>query len=189
MSYYCRHIPEEIMEIDGVTYWASDADSICYFRGDLVLNLTSGSNITGAMREPNLKDHFDVTFEELMIPWRDGSVPQVKMTFWKALHAHILKKGYKDVAVHCFAGHGRTGTMLASLMVAVGGWNAQESVKFIRENYCDSAVETEIQCLHLQEVDYMYNDREPSEDNEVIASNSYRKSTSKYGSWSGHWMD
>lgn len=187
MSYSCKHLPTEVFEIDGITYWAADADGISYFRGDLVFNLTSYANVTGAMKVPELSNHFDIAFEELLIPWKDGSIPQVKPSFWKAMHEYALSKGYKDVGVHCLAGHGRTGTMLAAIMIAIGRWDAKESVDFIRDRYCKSAVETEVQCLYLQELDYIYNDREPSEKNEVKGSYSFRKGS--YNGWSGHWMD
>lgn len=188
MGYHCTHFPEAIIEMDGVTYYAADADCVPYFRGDLVLNLSNSRNVDGAMAIPELSKHFDITFQELMIPWRDGGLPNVKQSFWPALHKYILSKGYTDVCVHCYAGHGRTGTMLASMMVAVGGWGAKESVEFLRGNYCKNVVETEAQCLHLQELDYIYNNVEPTEANAIEPSYSFRKSYGT-GGWHGHWLD
>lgn len=187
MSYFCKHLPTEVIELDGITYWAMDADGADYFRGDLVINLTTTENISGAMKIPELSSHFEVSYDELQIPWRDGGIPNVKMSFWNAIHEYSLKRGYKHVGVHCFAGHGRTGTMLASLMIVIGGWDAKQAVDYLRENYCDKVVESEIQCLHLQELDWFMNDNEPDEENEIKPSMSYRKVNR--GNWSGHWLD
>ena len=72
-----------------------------------------------------LQKHIVRPFDkEIIVPWPDFGLPSVEPTFWGALHAYA--RTYKadldkDVSVcfHCAAGHGRTGTALCSMLVAI----------------------------------------------------------------------
>ena len=78
----------------------------------------------------------------IYVNWPDqGTIPQPE---YKALISYVLsqlKKG-KKVAVGCFGGHGRTGTMLAGLIKVV---ECNDGVKEVRTRYCPKAVETKAQ--------------------------------------------
>jgi len=91
----------------------------------------------------------DPRFEELedLIPhpvvlrldWPDGSVLPAPPAFWRRLW-DLLPKG--RVLVCCQGGHGRTGTALAALLVVVGGFTAEEALRYVRLTHCPQAVET-----------------------------------------------
>lgn len=158
-TYMHEHQPEPLFQIGGITYHAADADCVGKFTGDCVINLTSTHNVSNMMNVPELKEHFNISFEELLLPWKDGSIPDVKPSFWKALHNYFKNKKYSHICFHCYAGHGRTGTALSAIMIANGGWEASAAVEHIRSNYCREAVETTKQVYYLYELDYLLNER------------------------------
>ena len=49
----CYHHPAEIMEIDGVTYYASDEDGVVSFKGDAVVNFTRTPNVSKSVLYPS----------------------------------------------------------------------------------------------------------------------------------------
>lgn len=51
-----------------------------------------------------------------------------------------MKKG-KRLEIACAGGHGRTGTFVVALMIALG-WSAFEAFTYLRDEYCDEAVES-----------------------------------------------
>lgn len=157
---HCYHEPTLALRFDGVSYFASDALGVREFSGDLVLNLSGKSNLTGMSQMPEeLRNHLDMPYTEIMIPFPDGGIPLVKSSFWKTVHAWIKSKGYKTVCVHCEAGHGRTGTFLSALAVANLRWTVEKSVKHLRYQICRHLVETSNQCEYLVELDQELNNR------------------------------
>jgi len=174
MTHYikqCNHEPEYVMKIDEVYYHGASQRGAKEFVGDLMINFTNRSNITSASKVPQLAEHIVCGFkEEIMISWPDFGVPLVKPSFWKALHNYINTKKWKIVCAHCEAGHGRTGTALACMLVAIQGYTPEEAVYHVRTNYCDQAIETYEQCEYLQQIDEYYNNRVPVEENLPIPS-------------------
>lgn len=157
---HCVHKPQKIKEIDKVGYFASDMLNALDFKGDAMVNFTRISDIPSAATIPQLAQHIEITFEEIMVPWPDFGVPRVKISFWKALHSYVMERGWKSVCFHCQAGHGRTGTALAAMLIANEGYSAQDAVWQIRSSYCVEAVESIEQSMYLQKVDEYYNKRE-----------------------------
>lgn len=164
----CWHSPEHIFTMDGVDYYAADEHGVRKFEGDLVINLTSSPNIPQII--PELKEHYDLPYEEIMVPWPDFGKPRVKMSFWETIHRVIKHKGCKTVCIHCGHGHGRTGTAMSCILVAMCGTSAIDAVDIVRENHCWEAVETAEQCCYIMEVDNHYNKRELTEKNFPLAS-------------------
>ncbi|KKM72561.1 hypothetical protein LCGC14_1419380 [marine sediment metagenome] len=157
----CEHLPaEEVLKIDGVKYYGASKSGVSSFIGDFVINFTPSPNMP-PMKFKELTAHFQISFEEeLLVPWPDYGTPQIKYSFWKALHKFIKDKGWKRVCFHCQAGHGRTGTALASMMIANLGYTAEEALEAVRLRYCYEAVETRGQCDYLEKIDRCYNNRD-----------------------------
>lgn len=168
---FCSHAPEYVMGIDEVAYYGCSQSHALEFSGDLILNFTKTQDTPSVMGVSSLAEHINIEFdEEIMVPWPDFSIPKVKHSFWMALHKYIQNNNYKDVCFHCEAGHGRTGTALCSMLIAIQGYTPEEAVWHVRTHYCLEAVETWEQCQYLQELDEYYNDREIVEENCPIPS-------------------
>lgn len=69
-----------------------------------------------------------------------------KMIDWLAVQLSAGKK----VHIGCIGGHGRTGTVLAAL-ASVMMPDEKDSIRWVRENYCNKAVETHAQVEFLRE--------------------------------------
>lgn len=75
----------------------------------------------------------------IRLHWTDMGVPPVGRAFWRRL-TRMLPEG--RIVACCIGGHGRTGTCLASILVANDKMCADEAIDFIRDNHCDRAIET-----------------------------------------------
>jgi hypothetical protein len=86
----------------------------------------------------------------LVYPWPDLGVPREPARFKRALRwlLHQATEG-KRVEIGCAGGHGRTGTMLAGLLIEQG-MSPSRAVQKIRREYCDEAVETRSQIQMLR---------------------------------------
>jgi Protein-tyrosine phosphatase len=85
---------------------------------------------------------------QLIIPWRDGGVPNFTKARWMDLLADLGQlKG--RVFIHCMGGHGRTGTALA-IMLSLSGALKKDPVQWLRKNYCEKAVETKSQIDYIE---------------------------------------
>ena len=157
----CYHEPQLALKIEGVKYFAADAMGISDFRGDLVFNLSGEPKMAALDLMPSeLAQHVMVPYKEIMVPWPDGGVPLVKASFWQALHTYVRDNGYREICLHCEAGHGRTGTALSSLAITNLGWSVEKAMKHIRLKICRHMVETSDQCEYLLGLDYEMNGRE-----------------------------
>jgi hypothetical protein len=79
------------------------------------------------------------------VNWPDFELPRDTGALRVALR-DVLDRARRDerVELGCWGGHGRTGTALACLAV-LAGTPASEAVAWVRENYCEKAVETAAQ--------------------------------------------
>lgn len=172
---YCYHAPEKMFELDDVEYYASSAMGVSEFTGDLVVNFTKSPNLPPA-GFAEIFAEFDLNFEEeILVPWPDYGLPKVKISFWKTLHKFIRSRGWHKVCFHCQAGHGRTGTALASMLIVHTGLSAYDAVASIREIHCSEAVESFEQCRYLQLLDDNFNGRNADDENFPIPSNMFDK--------------
>jgi hypothetical protein len=76
-----------------------------------------------------------------VIDWPDGGVPRdAEAAAGTIVEAFEAARDAKRVEVGCIAGHGRTGTVLACMAV-LAGVPAEDAVEWVREHYCEKAVE------------------------------------------------
>lgn len=83
----------------------------------------------------------------IFVPIKDFDVPDLPKEFWHKLYKKI--QGYNKVMVRCLGGHGRTGMVLAIL---AGSSGIDYPCKFIREKYCEHAIETDEQKKYVRYV-------------------------------------
>lgn len=167
----CKHEPEYVMAIDEVNYHGASQKGAPEFLGDLMINFTSISDIPSAAKIPQLAEHLSIGFEEeIMVSWPDFGTPLVKLTFWEALHNYIRENKWETVCFHCEAGHGRTGTALSCMLIAIQGYTPEEAVWHVRTHYCTEAIETYDQVEYLSQIDKYYNEREQKEEDLPIPS-------------------
>ena len=92
-----------------------------------------------------------VKTDELLLDWDDGSGPRLQPIFWPTMIAEAKNNGYKDIVCCCMAGHGRTGTALATIAMATGlADNPDDAINLVRTKHCKRAVETFSQIDYLE---------------------------------------
>ncbi len=78
-----------------------------------------------------------------LLPWRDyGSVDMRKFRQIIDEIGRQWKKGIKTLEIGCLGAHGRTGTVIAGLIVKYEGLGAAEAIEQTRKRHCDKCVET-----------------------------------------------
>ena len=85
---------------------------------------------------------------EMILDWPDYSIINWPLEFWLELMGYIEENDL-DVVVFCFGGHGRTGTMVAAMMIVSLNFTVKEAVGWLRKNYCHKAVESKSQVEYL----------------------------------------
>lgn len=93
-----------------------------------------------------LSNMWDASCLAYYVDWPDMDVPR---RYDIASYAIIdaFKKARDDemwVEIGCIGGHGRTGTALACMGV-LSGQSGQEAIDYVKENYCNHAIETKTQ--------------------------------------------
>jgi hypothetical protein len=85
---------------------------------------------------------------EIIFNWPDGSAPTLSKKEWQ-IFIKELSAIEGNVLIHCWGGHGRTGTLLA-ILGFLSGTLKGDCIKQIRNLYCEKAVETEVQFAYLK---------------------------------------
>lgn len=88
-------------------------------------------------------------FSFLCLPMPDGGAPTLEQAAVFVRFVEDQRRAQRPVAVHCEAGLGRTGTMLATYLIAQGA-GADEAIQRIREVE-KAAIETQHQIQFLHE--------------------------------------
>lgn len=92
--------------------------------------------------------------KHIRLPIKDMSVPEDTDDFIQCIEyiSDRMKEG-KKIHVGCVAGHGRTGLFLSALVQYNMGEDLKiTAIDYVRENYCQKAVETPLQVLYLHYV-------------------------------------
>lgn len=112
----------------------------------------------------------------LKLDWPDMQVPKLDAEDWKSV-ADVLARMRRPFFVGCMAGHGRTGTGLSILLSLLNMVpKGKDPVEFVREIYCEEAVETDAQCEYVAKVT----------GREVKAKGTHKSYVSTGGSWTGY---
>lgn len=163
----CKHDAKAVFTVRGVLVYAADFAGMRQKpEGAIVLNCTSTSRYYGSdTKVPEafrsaLAAHLDQPSREIVLDWQDGGTPPVLATFWLAL-VKLCRQEEAPLVIHCLGGHGRTGTALAALLIAVDGVVATEAIDRVRALHCDRAIETASQETYLEDLDLACNGREP----------------------------
>lgn len=83
------------------------------------------------------------------IDWPDrGIIDDASLRLVAEQLAGYLKAG-KTVEIGCQGGHGRTGTLIAAVMLLHSNQSVKECVDWLRRAYCKEAIETEVQVNQL----------------------------------------
>jgi hypothetical protein len=85
-------------------------------------------------------------------PWEDYGIPDDRRTFEKAIR-WLLKQAEKGkvIEIGCMGGHGRTGTVLACLLV-LQGLSPSNAFGRVQSEYCLEAVESRAQYQFVREI-------------------------------------
>jgi hypothetical protein len=90
---------------------------------------------------PNVDLDFEEDQETVILPWDDYSTPESMRRFETTLKWMMGKlRGGATVEVGCLASHGRTGTVLACLLV-MQGLEPEAAIRRVRSSHCTKAVE------------------------------------------------
>lgn len=149
----CRHWREPVDLRDGLTVFASawfDRPSnqpVDIDWPDIGFYLDGSWSQTTMLCSPGFRPRFArYRPSKLMVyPWPDLDVPREPSRFKKALH-WLLRQAVdgKRVEIGCAGGHGRTGTVLAALLV-LQGMSRGRAAQRVRKSYCSEAIETRSQ--------------------------------------------
>lgn len=131
-----RHEGHEFITVDGHKLYLGAARDIQELPEDVNVVVSLNGDLV------NLK-YFGVRFEIIHAELQDyGGVPDCWSDFIHNI-ADEIKRGVVFLA-HCMGGHGRTGVFAASL-VAVMDPSIEDPIEYVRENYCQKAVESALQ--------------------------------------------
>ncbi len=94
---------------------------------------------------------------QLVLNWPDLSAPnkEIDLAFWQNILEQARGNGIKTIVCCCGAGLGRTGTALASLLLAEGTiTEPDEAIEFVRTHYTTSAIENAAQEYYIWNLIY-----------------------------------
>ena len=172
MSDRCEHTGDKVLfEFNGKKLFGANNTGLKEWSGkwDLIIDLAGivqvpspstfiSTTAPGRFRE--LKQYINTNTpklpsELLRLNWTDMSVPPVTLDFWINMWNLLPEK----TVICCFGGHGRTGTCLASLMIATGV-DYYMAVETVHTEHCKKAIETEGQEAYLHKLYLEYLNRQ-----------------------------
>ncbi len=89
----------------------------------------------------NIWDEVTTPYPKTVIDWPDtGAIELDELNQLVSEIKSMLKQGMV-IDIACIMGHGRTGTLLACLLVELEGMGAAQAVTAVRSRHCECAVE------------------------------------------------
>jgi len=84
-------------------------------------------------------------YSKIVIPWPDCGA--INLSMLKSLVQTVREKleAGETIDIACLLGHGRTGTLLACLLVDIEGLAPDAAISEVRHRHCEHAVEFEEQ--------------------------------------------
>lgn len=150
----CKHDGRtEVINIGGVSFRAAKGWDIDAFATDLIIDCgntqATSQFVYGASPFKELNDFAKLT-QVVKLDWKDQAPPPVGLQFWREFWLRLVALKPIRVTICCVGGHGRTGTCLASLIIASGAMtDLVEVVEHIRKIHCKEAIETKSQMNYL----------------------------------------
>lgn len=168
-SSYVSVKPTKAFKVDGIEFWGSakfNLDDISLSDKDLIVNCTGTAYSAKPFisKCPDWLELTDVVSEEpaqLVLDWKDFAPPpkSIGIDFWETIFQQAKENGITRIICCCGAGQGRTGTALASLILATGAIEEPEdAIDFIRTAYNERAIENKSQELYIWQL--LYSDDE-----------------------------
>lgn len=158
-----KHYGDKVIyEFEGKQLFASNGNSLDKASGkwDLIIDLAGVVNMPQAKNfirndapkvfktlEKYLDTDEPLKSEVLRLFWNDMSIPPCGIEFWINMWKILPAK----TVICCVGGHGRTGTCIASLMIAAGE-TYEDALDHVRKEHCHKAVEVLIQEKYLHAI-------------------------------------
>lgn len=161
------HAPQEVITGEGWGIYCGTRD-YCMHRlneFDVVLNLTQHSiKEEHTIPIPELAKYSNggYTCTEIVLDWPDMGVVSFGLDWWLDLLAYVQTNKLK-MLVFCVGGHGRTGTAIASMLIAGFNYSAKDATDWVRKNYCHRAIESKRQDDYLWDLQVERDARNTSE--------------------------
>jgi hypothetical protein len=114
---------------------------------NLVIDCANGQYRSGGYYAPmEYQDLEKYVIPVITLPWEDMSPPPVQPEFWINL---VKRLPPGNIGVGCVGGHGRTGTAIAAMLICSTSKNATQAIRWVRREYCESAIENDAQEKYL----------------------------------------
>lgn len=141
----CAHSHPPLTIQDGFTVYGGAASSPVVKDCDIYVSLDAYAGAADYVKAYPWNEG-GPTF--ICFPITDMQVPKDVAEFKKMI-VWLKEQGLAGKKIHigCVGGHGRTGTLLAALVKEVTG--NVDAISFVRKNYCDKAVESDVQARFL----------------------------------------
>lgn len=148
----CHVDPKKILELGNCNIYCSSSYSsnLSTLRPDVIIDLSGWFQAPVKVIGPGFENLQAVACaSHVRINWPDYSTPAIGARSFAALF-NDLKAIEGDVLIACTGGHGRTGTLAAILIGLSGIAGGRNPIKYLREIYCERAVENDSQ------IDFVY---------------------------------
>lgn len=173
-----------IFEYEGKQLFASNSSSLDEKSGkwNLIIDLAGivtmprNASFIREDAKPQFKSlskHLDkdeaLPSDVLRLFWNDMSIPPCGIEFWVEMWKVLPEK----TVIGCMGGHGRTGTCIASLIIASGQMDYWQALEHVRKEHCKKAVENLVQeqylhAIYMELLNWRMNDAKKKNDLTMI---------------------